>query len=241
MSKLRIAPKGCKQVLPGLKFQKLVELTCRQLTAPLYSFVALMQRVVQTIDLEAVSHYSIFLLNVYKLVSDGVQDQQENAKSRGLLLSKIKRENRWIPDLIFQIEDYEKYLIQLSKATKVNLLRHAKRSTSRDFKILEHPRTNAMGEEEPQNHNNSTAVENERVTGGQQECGDDTEEGHDESERATSAPDEPCSPLAAEDSESDGEEEEEEEEEDRDALPNPNPNPKRSKMSKVVQDSDDEA
>ena len=226
MSKLRIAPKGCKQVLPGLKFQKLVELTCRQLTVPLYSFVALMQRVVQTIDLGAVSHYSFFLLNVYKLVSDGVQDQQENAKSRGLL-SKIKRENRWIPDLIFQIEDYEKYLIQLSKATKVNLLRHAKRSTSRDFKILEHPRTNTMGEEEPQNHNNSTAVENE--------CGDDTEEGHDESERATSAPGEPCSPLAAEDSESDGEEEEEEE--DRDGLPNP----KRSKMSKVVQDSDDEA
>lgn len=50
MSKLRIAPKGCRQLLPGLKFQKLVELTCRQLTVPLYSFVALMQRV-QTIDL----------------------------------------------------------------------------------------------------------------------------------------------------------------------------------------------
>ncbi|KAJ9699622.1 hypothetical protein PVL29_005473 [Vitis rotundifolia] len=189
MSKLRIAPKGCKPLLPGLNFQKLVELTCRQLTVPLYSFVALMQR-----------------------------DQQENAKSRGLL-SKIKRENRCIPDLIFQIEDYEKYLIQLSKATKVNLLRHAKRSTSRDFKILDHPRTNT-GEEEPPNHNHSTAVQNE--TG--QECEDNEGNG---SERAPSP--EPHSPLASEDSESDGE--------DRDALPNP----KRSKMSKVVQDSDDEA
>lgn len=147
-----------------------------------------------------------------------MQDQQENAKSRGLL-SKIKRENRCIPDLIFQIEDYEKYLIQLSKATKVNLLRHAKRSTSRDFKILDHPRTNT-GEEEPPNHNHSTAVQNE--TG--QECEDNEGNG---SERAPSP--EPHSPLAAEDSESDGE--------DRDALPNP----KRSKMSKVVRDSDDEA
>ncbi|KAM3323921.1 Fanconi anemia group I protein [Capsicum chacoense] len=41
------------------------------------------------------------------------------------------------PDLIYQIEDCEKYLIQISKATKINLLRHAKRSTSRDFKIIE--------------------------------------------------------------------------------------------------------
>ncbi|EYU43968.1 hypothetical protein MIMGU_mgv1a020892mg [Erythranthe guttata] len=64
------------------------------------------------------------------------QNQQESNKTKGIV-NKIKRENKYIPDLIFQIEDYEKYLIQLSKATKVNLLRHAKRSTSRDFKIVE--------------------------------------------------------------------------------------------------------
>lgn len=45
MSKLRIAPKGYKQVLPSLQFQKLVELTCKQLTVPLYEFVAAMQLV----------------------------------------------------------------------------------------------------------------------------------------------------------------------------------------------------
>lgn len=45
MSKLRIAPKGCKQLLPSLEFQRLVELTCKQLTVPLYNFVAEMQRV----------------------------------------------------------------------------------------------------------------------------------------------------------------------------------------------------
>jgi Fanconi anemia group I protein len=50
-------------------------------------------------------------------------------------LAKIKRESKCIPDLIYQIEDYEKYLIQLSKLTKVNLLRHAKRSVARDFRI----------------------------------------------------------------------------------------------------------
>lgn len=45
MSKLRITPKGCKQLLPSLKFQKLVELTCKQLTVPLYNFVMLVQKV----------------------------------------------------------------------------------------------------------------------------------------------------------------------------------------------------
>ncbi|EEE59036.1 hypothetical protein OsJ_10793 [Oryza sativa Japonica Group] len=103
MAKSQIAPKGYKQVMPGLKFQKLAEVTCRMLTAPLYVFVALVQ-------------------------------ENQQASKRGIL-ARIKRESKCIPDLIFQIEDYEKYLIQLSKLTKVNLLRHAKRSVARDFKI----------------------------------------------------------------------------------------------------------
>ncbi|KAF6165447.1 hypothetical protein GIB67_017929, partial [Kingdonia uniflora] len=44
MTKLRIGPKGRKQLLPGIKFQKLTETTCKKLTAPLYDFVALMQK-----------------------------------------------------------------------------------------------------------------------------------------------------------------------------------------------------
>ncbi|PPD99864.1 hypothetical protein GOBAR_DD03117 [Gossypium barbadense] len=99
ISKLKIAPKGQKQLLPSLQFQKLVELTCKELTVPLYNFVAEMQ-----------------------------QAQQENSNSKGMI-NKIKRENKCIPELIFQIEDYEKHLIRLSKATKMNLLKHAKRST----------------------------------------------------------------------------------------------------------------
>ncbi|VFQ70471.1 unnamed protein product [Cuscuta campestris] len=105
ISKLCVASKGCKQRLPSMKFQKLVEETFRQLTTPLYTFVANVQT-----------------------------KQQESEKCKGFA-NRIKRENRCIPDLIYQIEDYEKYLIQLSKASKVNLLRHAKRSTCRDFKI----------------------------------------------------------------------------------------------------------
>ena len=45
MAKLLIAPRGSKQVLPSLKYQKLVEITCRQLTAPLYKFMEQLQKV----------------------------------------------------------------------------------------------------------------------------------------------------------------------------------------------------
>lgn len=136
-----------------------------------------------------------------------------------MVIKKIKRENRCIPDLIFQIEDCEKYLIQLSKVSKVNLLRHAKRSTSRDFKILD-PKKMAGEEDAPNhelNHSDPTAVENES-------CEDSEGNG---SEKILSP--ESGSRLAAEDSGSDGE--------DGDALPSA----KRVKRGRVVRDSDDEA
>ncbi|KAJ4843074.1 hypothetical protein Tsubulata_042019 [Turnera subulata] len=142
MSKLRIAPKGCKQLLPSLTFQKLVELTCKELTVPMYNFVAEMQ------------------------------SEQENANGKGVI-NKIKRENKCIPDLIFQIEDYEKYLIQLSKLTKVNLLRYAKRSTARDFKIID-PGQVAMEEDAPNHeagHDVDIAAEN-----GSPEVSEDSED-----------------------------------------------------------------
>lgn len=45
ISKLQIAPKGCKPVLPSHDYQELVEITCKHLTAPLYKFVEVMQQV----------------------------------------------------------------------------------------------------------------------------------------------------------------------------------------------------
>lgn len=125
-----------------------------------------------------------------KVIPD-TQDQQENAKRRGLL-SKIKRENICIPDLIFQIEDYEKYLIQLSKATKVNLLRHAKRSTCRDFKILQQPRTNKTREEEsPSALVNETEEEGEENEGNESEKAPSPDEGSETEDEDRDAPPNP--------------------------------------------------
>ncbi|XP_017975888.1 PREDICTED: Fanconi anemia group I protein homolog isoform X1 [Theobroma cacao] len=190
MSKLRIAPKGHKQPLPSLQFQKLVELTCKLLTNPLYNFVAEMQ-----------------------------QAQQENTNSKGII-NKIKRENKCIPDLIFQIEDYEKHLIRLSKATKVNLLKHAKRSTSRDFKILD-PIT--VPREDPPNHDPNP---NNSAADGNESCSDSEDDEGNGSEKVLSP--QSGSPLAEEESESDAE--------DRASVPTV----KRVKRSRIVHDSEDE-
>ncbi|OZJ04599.1 hypothetical protein BZG36_02784, partial [Bifiguratus adelaidae] len=53
--------------------------------------------------------------------------------------AKIIRESKMIPALIFTVEQYERFLLQLSKKSKVNLMKYTKRSTARDFKIkIEH-------------------------------------------------------------------------------------------------------
>ncbi|GAB4843630.1 hypothetical protein Ancab_013595 [Ancistrocladus abbreviatus] len=188
MSKLCISPKGCKQFLPTLAFQKLVEITCRQLTVPLYNFVAQMQ-----------------------------QNQLENERRKGVM-NKIKRENRCIPDLIFQIEDYEKYLITLTKATKVNLLRHAKRSTARDFRILDPKK---VAEKDAPAHgeaggNNSSPGQNELCERSEDDEGNNSDNAESDG------------PVAAEASESDDEAE--------DLAPKA----KRVKRNRVVEDSDEE-
>ncbi|TNN87802.1 Fanconi anemia group I [Liparis tanakae] len=49
--------------------------------------------------------------------------------------AKLLRETKAIPNVIFSIEQYEKYLITLSKKSKVNLMQYMKLSASRDFRI----------------------------------------------------------------------------------------------------------
>lgn len=150
-----------------------------------------------------------------------MQNQQENVRSRGIL-NKIKRENKCIPDLIFQIEAYERYLIQLSKLTKVNLLRHAKRSTVRDFKILEMKKTTAPAEEIGHEQGSISSNSSEDNSCNESE-GPDVDNAAEKAE----SPDPIGEDCAAEDSESD---------KDVDVLIRN----KRTKMRSVVHDSEDE-
>ncbi|KAL1210225.1 hypothetical protein V5N11_021808 [Cardamine amara subsp. amara] len=217
--KLRIAPKGCKQILPSLKFQKLVELTCKSLTVPLYPFLSEMQKEQQ----ESVS---------------------ANANAKGII-NKIKQENKCIPDLIFRIEDYERYLIQLSKVTKFNLLRYAKRSTARDFKIIEDAETPAVGEDGG-NHEEQTETQNNNEGVNEDDLREDSED--DNSERllsprnasSGSSPGLDSDKAIATETEEDEEEEEQEEEEGEEGNGDNRPK-KMAKKSWVVEDSDEDS
>ncbi|KAK7891742.1 hypothetical protein WMY93_023705 [Mugilogobius chulae] len=69
--------------------------------------------------------------------SGGTDDKKKKKKNETntTASAKLLRETKTIPDLIFNIELYEKYLITLSKKSKVNLMQYMKLSTSRDFRI----------------------------------------------------------------------------------------------------------
>uniref|UniRef100_A0A8C0EJ96 FA complementation group I n=1 Tax=Bubo bubo TaxID=30461 RepID=A0A8C0EJ96_BUBBB len=78
--------------------------------------------------------------------------------------AKVLRDTKPIPNLIFAIEQYEKFLIHLSKKSKVNLMQYMKLSTSRDFRINASMLDNALqerntedAENEPDNDQSSTA------------------------------------------------------------------------------------
>ncbi|KAM9183783.1 Fanconi anemia group I protein isoform 1-T1 [Dugong dugon] len=96
--------------------EKLVKLSGSHLTPLCYSFISYVQNKKSN-----------------SLKSAG--EKKEKTAAVGTAVAKVLRETKPIPNLIFAIEQYEKFLIHLSKRSKVNLMQHMKLSTSRDFKI----------------------------------------------------------------------------------------------------------
>uniref|UniRef100_A0A3Q1JBN9 FA complementation group I n=1 Tax=Anabas testudineus TaxID=64144 RepID=A0A3Q1JBN9_ANATE len=107
------------RALPA-RFEKLVKLSGSHLTPQCYSFITYAQVAYQ-------------LLLLCKLIKLQLLDKTNSSSSRKG--AKLLRETKAIPNLIFSIEQYEKYLITLSKKSKVNLMQYMKLSTSRDFRI----------------------------------------------------------------------------------------------------------
>nr|XP_038956966.1 Fanconi anemia group I protein isoform X3 [Rattus norvegicus] len=93
--------------------EKLVKLSGSHLTPVCYSFISYVQNKSSN--------------------NPKCPEKEKAAVSKSM--AKVLRETKPIPNLVFAIEQYEKFLIQLSKKSKVNLMQHMKLSTSRDFKI----------------------------------------------------------------------------------------------------------
>ncbi|KAM4734088.1 Fanconi anemia group I protein [Anableps anableps] len=97
------------------RFEKLVKLSGSHLTPQCYSFITYAQS-----------------------GESNLGDDKKKKKRNEVNITasaKLLRETKAIPNLIFSIEQYEKYLITLSKKSKVNLMQYMKLSTSRDFRI----------------------------------------------------------------------------------------------------------
>uniref|UniRef100_G1Q3M0 FANCI solenoid 4 domain-containing protein n=1 Tax=Myotis lucifugus TaxID=59463 RepID=G1Q3M0_MYOLU len=100
--------------------EKLVKLSGSHLTPVCYSFISYVQQGKGVSDLGD---------------SDPMGLRAATELCVAAAQARVLRETKPIPNLIFAIEQYEKFLIFLSKRSKVNLMQHIKLSTSRDFKI----------------------------------------------------------------------------------------------------------
>ncbi|XP_072725765.1 Fanconi anemia group I protein isoform X2 [Ciconia boyciana] len=143
------ACRSTSNTIPG-RLEKLVKLSGSHLTPQCYSFITY----VQNIHSESLS----FAEEKKK------KKKEDEAAAISTVMAKVLRETKPIPNLIFAIEQYEKFLIHLSKKSKVNLMQYMKLSTSRDFRInasmldsvlQEHNTEDA--ENEPDNDQSSTA------------------------------------------------------------------------------------
>ncbi|XP_012688024.2 Fanconi anemia group I protein [Clupea harengus] len=69
--------------------------------------------------------------------SGGAEKKKKKKEEDAMVAAsaKVLRQTKVVPNLIFSIEQYEKFLILLSKKSKVNLMQYMKLTTSRDFRI----------------------------------------------------------------------------------------------------------
>uniref|UniRef100_A0A8D1PRV3 FA complementation group I n=4 Tax=Sus scrofa TaxID=9823 RepID=A0A8D1PRV3_PIG len=118
--------------------EKLVKLSGSHLTPLCYSFISYMQNKKS----KSLKHTG---------------EKKEKAAAGASAVARVLRETKPIPNLIFAIEQYEKFLIHLSKRSKVNLMQHIKLSTSRDFKIKGNILDMVLREDEDENEEGTSS------------------------------------------------------------------------------------
>ncbi|XP_078310521.1 Fanconi anemia group I protein-like isoform X2 [Crassostrea virginica] len=137
------------------RFEKLVKLIGTHLTQFCYGMITYIQQTESE--------------QVQQNVEKGKKDKKKQTAALNAGKARVLKESRTIPNLIFSIETFEKFLIQLSKKSKVNLMEHMKMSTSRDFRInvntvqavMENNSDSEGSEEEGEEENNISTPEEE--------------------------------------------------------------------------------
>ncbi|KAK3595809.1 hypothetical protein CHS0354_014625 [Potamilus streckersoni] len=109
------------------RFEKLVKLSGTHLTQYCYALI----NYIQASESEQLQQAA----DKPKKKKDNKKKDKKGSATFNAAKSNVMKQTRTIPNLIFAIEQYERYLIQLSKKSKVDLMEHMKLSTSRDFRI----------------------------------------------------------------------------------------------------------
>ncbi|CAB3981776.1 Fanconi anemia group I -like [Paramuricea clavata] len=122
-------------------FEKMVKRSGTQLSQHVYAFLTY----VQTAEQE----------------TRGKGKDKDSSKTGNLTKVRVLKELKSVPNLIYAVEQYERYLIQLTKKSKINFMEHFKRSTSRDFRINCATLDAALREESSEEDEEDTTKENE--------------------------------------------------------------------------------
>ncbi|KAF7283340.1 hypothetical protein GWI33_000852 [Rhynchophorus ferrugineus] len=114
LTKYFIARSKNSVTFQGVWFEKLIKLIGKQLTPQVYCFITYIGESSQS-------------------VNDG---SQSNKRKEGTIMrNKVLKQTKLIPKLIYDIEQLSKYLIQLSKKTKVDISKYVGAGVVRDFRI----------------------------------------------------------------------------------------------------------
>ncbi|TGZ60817.1 hypothetical protein CRM22_008314 [Opisthorchis felineus] len=131
---LKIVRRRCGR-FPVL-FERLVRVYGKEVSPNAYSFISYIQH--------AESEKLKGIQDKQPMKKTGKNGQKSGASSKKTseltsipqtVMSRSIKDSRVIPQLVFSIEQYERFLMQLSKLSKVNLMRNVKLAVSRDFRI----------------------------------------------------------------------------------------------------------
>ncbi|KAH1013955.1 hypothetical protein HUJ04_002869 [Dendroctonus ponderosae] len=137
----------------GVWFEKLVKLAGKQLGPTIYTFVC---------QLELGQHKD----------DDSTNQGGKKKSESAALKSKVLRETKTIPKAVYEMEQFSKYIIQLSNKTKYDLSKYVGQGTSRDFRInlqniqndLKRARSRDDEAEEMQEDENDSVLEETSAT-----------------------------------------------------------------------------
>lgn len=134
-AKTQIAGRGQTQLPPGRPFQDLSAAVNAVLTPAVYELKGELQ-----LTTNAAMEKEDEEEEAEEAENEGGNDEAKKEKAKGkakraAAVRKAQKDAKVLPGLIFQVEEWEKHLIKVSKVGKINLMLNAKRATNWDFRI----------------------------------------------------------------------------------------------------------